>query len=34
VQFHPESIMTRAGMDVLGNFLTMAGVSGAHEEAV
>jgi anthranilate synthase component 2 len=28
MQFHPESILTRTGMDILGNFLQLAGANG------
>jgi len=28
MQFHPESILTRTGMDILGNFLRLAGANG------
>ena len=28
MQFHPESILTRAGMDILGNFLQLARANG------
>lgn len=31
VQFHPESIMTRAGKDLLRNFLALGGASAAGE---
>ncbi len=30
VQFHPESVMTPRGKDLLANFLTLAGVQATH----
>lgn len=30
VQFHPESVMTPRGKDLLANFLTLAGIARAH----
>jgi len=33
VQFHPESIMTPRGKDLLANFLTLAGVATTHAGA-
>lgn len=33
VQFHPESVMTPRGKDLLANFLKLAGVSTAHVTA-
>jgi anthranilate synthase/aminodeoxychorismate synthase-like glutamine amidotransferase len=33
VQFHPESILTTAGKDLLRNFLTRAGVPAALRES-
>ncbi|HEY5545849.1 MAG TPA: aminodeoxychorismate/anthranilate synthase component II [Gemmatimonadaceae bacterium] len=33
VQFHPESIMTPSGKDLLANFLRLAAVPGAHAPA-
>jgi anthranilate synthase/aminodeoxychorismate synthase-like glutamine amidotransferase len=33
VQFHPESVMTPRGKDLLANFLKLAGVQATHVEA-
>lgn len=33
VQFHPESVMTPRGKDLLANFLKLAGVSTTHVTA-
>jgi anthranilate synthase/aminodeoxychorismate synthase-like glutamine amidotransferase len=33
VQFHPESVMTPRGKDLLANFLKLAGVSATHVTA-
>jgi anthranilate synthase/aminodeoxychorismate synthase-like glutamine amidotransferase len=33
VQFHPESVMTPSGKDLLANFLRLAAVPGAHAPA-
>jgi anthranilate synthase/aminodeoxychorismate synthase-like glutamine amidotransferase len=34
VQFHPESILTECGYDLLGNFLRIAGLTAASEPKV
>jgi anthranilate/para-aminobenzoate synthase component II len=33
IQFHPESIMTEPGKDLLRNFLAMAGATGERAVA-
>ena len=34
VQFHPESVLTEAGMQILKNFLTIAGMKVNQEERI
>ena len=33
MQFHPESILTEHGYEMLANFLRLAGISGAEQSA-